>query len=611
MLNILRNNTHLVRPVRSRILGALVCGAVFAALSGFGLPFMVKKVLPVLFAEGGRQDLLLLAFPETVSLAGYTAHCGWAPWIIPAEHLLAFSIAILPVVFLLRGVAGFGKDYLLNSAGLRVLEALRIAIFTKLQHLHLDFFRKIPSGDILSRMNGDAMLVRTALVDVLADLVIQPLTLLAAIGYVIYEANKVPGMGGFLAALAVIPLSVLPIRYLGKKLRRRSKDSLRKAGDINSLLVESLQAPREIRAYNLQEREIGRYRAQTGQFLRLQLKQVKYLKMQSPIIEVLAATGISFAIYQATRVNIKQDTVIALVVALYMCYEPVKRLGAVSNRLRQSDAAMERLRAIADAPIEVADPASPQPLPSPARGEIVFDRVDFTYPASDRPLFQNLSLRIAPGEIVALVGPSGSGKSTFANLVPRFYDVSSGGVHVDGADVRTVAQSQLRSRIAIVSQEPILFSDTITANLRLGKPDATDAEIREAARKAGALDFIESMPQGFDTPVGERGGLLSGGQRQRLAIARAFLKDAPILILDEATSALDSETEAQVQEALERLARGKTVLIIAHRFSTIRFATRILVFDKAACGVAADGSHEELLESSPLYKALWAHQQTI
>lgn len=609
MLKILRDNTHLVRPVRARIIGALLCGAAYAAFSGFGLPFITKMVLPVLFADGGPQDLVLLNVPEEITFLGRTFRPGVAPWIVPARQVLTFAVILLPTAFLLRGVSGFGKDYLINSAGLRVLEALRIRIFEKLQHLHLDFFRKIPSGDILSRMNGDAMLVRAALVDVLADLVIQPLTLVAAIVFVVSEALRVPGMGGFLAALAVVPLSVLPIRYLGKKLHRRSREALKKSGDINSLLVESLQAPREIRAYNLQEREISRYRAQTGLFLRLQLKQVKYLKMQSPIVEVLAAAGISFAIYQATKVRISQDAIIPLILALYMCYEPVKKLGAVSNRLRQSAAAMERLEAIARAPIEVADPASPERLPAPAQGEIVFDAVDFNYPAAREPLFKNLSLRIAPGEIVALVGPSGSGKTTFANLVPRFYDATSGGVRVDGLDVRRVAQAELRERIALVSQEPILFSDTIAANLRLGKPDATDEEIREAARKAGALGFIQALPLGFETPVGERGGMLSGGQRQRLAIARAFLKDAPILILDEATSALDSETEAQVQEALELLARGKTVLIIAHRFSTIRFATRILVFDKAAHGVAADGTHEELLQSSPLYRALYERQK--
>ncbi len=598
VLSDFRPYRHLMRPVRGHIIGALLCGVVYAAATGFGLPFMIKKVLPVLFADGVHPDLTLAKFPEWTH---------FAPWTIPAAQVMTVAVLLLPVVFIIRGFSQFGKDYLLNYAGLRVLESLRLTVFERIQALHLDFFRKISSGDLSSRMNNDTAQVRTALVDVLGDLLVQPLTLAAAIGYVIVDASGTPGMGGFLLALLVVPLSVLPIRLIGKKLHKRSRESLDQAGDMNSILIESLQAPREIRAYGLQQREIGRYQEQTGRSLYLQMKQVKYGKLLSPVIEMIAACGITFAVYEAAQVKISLAAVTALVTALYMSYDPVKKLGAVSNRLKQSKAALERLEEVLNAPIEVADPATPEPMP-PARGEIAFDGVHFAYPESNDKVFAGICLRIAPGEVVALVGPSGSGKSTFANLVPRFYDATSGRVLVDGADVRTVAQAGLRSRIALVSQEPILFNDTIAANLRLGKPDATDAELRDAARKAGAVAFIGSFPDGFETRVGERGGLLSGGQRQRLAIARAFLKNAPILILDEATSALDAETEAQIQIALEALVKGKTVLIIAHRFSTIRFATRILVFDKAAHGVSADGTHAELLETSPLYRQLWDRQ---
>jgi subfamily B ATP-binding cassette protein MsbA len=587
-----------MRPVRGHIAGALLCGVIYAAASGFGLPFMIKKVLPVLFTEGERPDLTIVEFPEWMN---FTA------WTIPAAHVMTVAVLLLPSVFIIRGFSQFGKDYLLNYAGLRVLESLRLKVFERIQTLHLDFFRKISSGDLSSRMNNDTAQVRAALVDVLGDLLVQPLTLVASVGFVIFEASQTPGMGGVLLALLVVPLSVLPIRLIGKKLHKRAKQSLAQAGDMNSILIESLQAPREIRAYGLQQREIGRYREQTGKSLHLQMKQVKYLKLLSPVVEMIAACGITFAVYQAAQVHMSLSAVTALVTALYMSYDPVKKLGAVSTKLKQSKAALERLEEILHAPIEVADPASPKPMPE-ARGEITFDDVHFGYPDSNDKVFRDISLRIAPGEVVALVGPSGSGKSTFANLVPRFYDATSGRVLVDGVDVREVAQAELRSRVAIVSQEPILFNDTIAANLRLGKSDATDAELREATRKAGALAFIENFAEGFATRVGERGGLLSGGQRQRLAIARAFLKNAPILILDEATSALDAETEAQIQVALEELVKGKTVLIIAHRFSTIRFATRILVFDQAAHGVSADGPHATLLETSPLYRQLWDRQ---
>ncbi len=602
MLKAFRPYRPLVRPVVPHLIGAVLLGVLYSAATGFGLPFMLQKVLPVLFPEGERTNLVLAKFPEWTRLG---------EWSIASEHVLTFAILLLPCTFFVRAVTQFGKDYLMNLAGMRTLEALRLSVFEKLQRLHLDFFRKIPAGDISQRMAGDAAIVRYALIDVIGELVTQPFTLIFALGFVTFKAVETPGMDRFMLSLLVVPATVLPISFVSKKLLRRANQMLAEGGAMNAMLVESVQAPREIRAYNLQEREIARYRERTGAFLRLQMKLVKYEKSLSPTIEFLAAASISFAIWQVASAGVAMKTgdIVGLVGALYFCYDPVKKLGSVNNRLKQAGAALARLEEIINAPIEVADPASPKPLPAPARGEIVFDAVDFNYPSDPEPLFKNLSLRIAPGEIVALVGPSGSGKTTFANLVPRFYDATSGRVLVDGLDVREVAQDALRERIALVSQEPILFSDTIAANLRLGKPDATDEEIREAARKAGALDFIESLPLGFATPVGERGGLLSGGQRQRLAIARAFLKDAPILVLDEATSALDSETEAQVQEALELLARGKTVLIIAHRFSTIRFATRILVFEKSSLGVAADGTHEALLASSPIYHSLYERQK--
>lgn len=631
MLSAFRPYRHLIRPVLPHLVCATLLGAVYAACTGFGIPFMTRKVLPVLFpGKAAHPEFNWESIPEWLAymmhqtlpgifpmpahhglvVAEFPDRLGWQPWVVPQEHVLTFSILLLPVVFLIRAVAQFGKDYLMDYAGLRTLESLRLTVFEKLQALHLDFFRKIPAGDISQRMSGDTAIVRYALIDVFGDLVTQPFTLVSALGFVGYTAYTTPGLERFFISLLIVPATVLPIRYVGKKLQRRARQMLDEGGAMNAMLVESIQAPREIRAYNLQERENARYRARTNAFLRFQMKVVKYEKSLSPFIDFIAACSISFAIWQVVRVNATVDTgtIVSLVGALYFCYDPLKRLGGINSRLKQAGSALDRLNEILKAPIEVPDPIAPKTLPQ-VRGEIVFEKVGFAYPsAGDTPVFGAVDLVVRPGEVVALVGPSGSGKSTFANLVPRFYDATSGRVLVDGVDVREVAQADLRSHIALVSQEPILFDDTVAANLRLGKPDATDAEVREAARKAGALDFIEALSSGFDTRVGERGGLLSGGQRQRLAIARAFLKDAPILILDEATSALDAETEAQIQASLEALVRGKTVFIIAHRFSTIRFATRILVFDKAAAGVAADGTHDSLLRTSPIYRNLWERQ---
>ncbi len=266
-------------------------------------------------------------------------------------------------------------------------------------------------------------------------------------------------------------------------------------------------------------------------------------------------------------------------------------------------AGLDRIEAVLHAPIEIEDPVKPVALPS-TKGAVAFENVTFAY--QQEPVLKHVNVRIEPGEIVALVGPSGAGKSTFANMVPRFYDPQQGAVKVDGVDVRTVRQADLRREIALVSQEPVLFNDTVYNNILLGRPGASREEVVRAAEQAGARGFIEALDGGWDTSVGERGGRLSGGQRQRVAIARAFLKNAPILILDEATSALDAESEALVQAALEELVRGKTAFIIAHRFSTIRFATRLLVFEEGV--IVADGPHERLIKESPLYRSLYERQ---
>ena len=308
----------------------------------------------------------------------------------------------------------------------------------------------------------------------------------------------------------------------------------------------------------------------------------------------------------AVTKDVSPEIIASILTALYMCYEPVKKLGSVSNTIRKAEASLDRLEYVLHSEDKV--PEADQPLNIPqVNGQIRFEAVNFSY--DDEVVLKSIDIEIAAGEVIALVGPSGAGKSTFANLVPRFYDAVSGIVRIDGVDVREVLKADLRAQIALVSQEALLFSDSIANNIRIGKPDATLEEIKTAAKMANAHDFIQALEEGYDTPVGERGSRLSGGQRQRISIARAFLKDAPIIILDEPTSALDAESEYQIQAALEKLSKGRTVLIIAHRFSTIQHADRILVFN--AGRIVASGSHNELYPSNELYRSLYDKQAKI
>jgi subfamily B ATP-binding cassette protein MsbA len=375
---------------------------------------------------------------------------------------------------------------------------------------------------------------------------------------------------------------------------------------VTALLSENLSAAREVRAYGLEVHETSRFEALTRRLFSSQMKIAKYAQALSPVIEVIAAVGIAGTLLYAFSAGVSKDDFLGVVTALFLAYEPIKKLGALNNELSRAVASLDRLEVVLLAPVTIADPAQPAEIPGGRlRGGVRFDGVSFAY-VSGQSVLQDVTVDIPPGTVCALVGPSGAGKSTFANLVPRFFEASQGAVRIDGIDVRDLRLAELRGHIAVVSQDPVLFNDTIRNNLLLGRPDATEAEVVAAAKDAFAHDFIAAEPEGYATTVGERGGRLSGGQRQRLALARAFLRNAPILILDEATSALDSESEAAVQQALQKLMVGKTVFIIAHRFSTIRAASLILVFDEGR--IAARGSHAELYASCALYRSLYDRQ---
>jgi subfamily B ATP-binding cassette protein MsbA len=567
-----------LRAHRGLLIVAILCGIIAGVASGAGLPYMVKKVFPVIFAKD--------AVPLT----------AWE---------LALITLWIPAVFLVRGVATYLNTYFIQLVGTRVLESIRLDFFRKLQILPLSFFQKNSTGDLISRGLSDANQLQVTLTTVANEIIKSPASLLGSIGFVAYTAYTEQGVALVLVTLAVVPLSVLPIRYIGKKLIKRAGQIQAELGGVTDIFSENLSATKEVRAFGLETRETARFSRASQTLIRAQMKFMKYEKALTPLIEIISSAGIAFTLLYAYKVQLAQDTFITLITALYASYEPIKKLGSLNNELKRGIGALDRLEAVLQAPVAIVDAPAALPLPR-ATGELVFENVGFSYAASE-PVLRDVSVRLPAGTVCALVGPSGAGKSTFANLVPRFFDPIAGRVTLDGHDLRLLRLADLRRAIAVVSQDPVLFNDTIFNNLLIARPEASVAEVEAAARAAFAHDFVTGFPDGYATVVGERGARLSGGQKQRLALARAFLRNAPILILDEATSALDSESEAAIQLALKKLVVGKTVLIIAHRFSTIRDATKILVFDQGQ--IVADGTHAELHSGNALYRSLYDRQQ--
>ena len=563
-----------LKPVRKQFALGLGFGLISAAASGAGLPFIIQYLVPLVTSDDKPEGMALI--------------------------LLLLSI---PLAFSLRALGGFLNAYYMAYAGMHVLERLRIMVFEKIQHLPLAFFHKNNVGDLMSRVMGDTGQLQTALVKVVNSLVKEPATLVSAVGFLIYLTISESEVAFMLIALATVPACVLPIRAIGSRILKKAKLAQNQAGELNNVLNENLSAVREVRAYSLETREIDRFSAAARKLFKLTLKTVKYDKALSPLIELTTAFALCFSLYVAVQKDIQPEIIASILTALYMCYEPIKKLGAVSNTIRQAQASLDRLEYVLHSEDTVPETESPKAL-GKISGQIHFDNVTFRY--AEEAALKSVNVTINAGEAIALIGPSGAGKTTFANLVPRFYDAVEGNVRIDGIDVRELDKHELRAQIALVSQESLLFSDTIANNIRLSKPNASLDEIHAAARMANAHDFIEAFEDGYDTLVGERGSRLSGGQRQRIAIARAFLKDAPIIILDEPTSALDAESEHNIQAALETLAKGRTVLIIAHRFSTIQHADRIFVFEDGH--IIAQGPHRELYQSNELYTSLYDKQ---
>lgn len=554
------------------------CGLIAGISSGFGVPFFVQHVFRAIFE----------ATDTAYSLA-----------------YLFFISSLLPAIFLARGLFGYVNQYFLQWAMQNILQDIRQDLFNKLQILPLAYFEKRQSGDLMAKLVGDTLQVQQSVYLVARDAFVQPFTCLAGISYLIYLSVTQQQVGFLLMLLTLAPLMIVPIRYIGRNLRRRSRELQATLGELTDIMAENLRAVVEVRSFNLQAAESSRFATKLAAYNRFAMKMAKYYHMTQPFMELIAVTMVSLAFVYSYQKGVGFSAFASVGAALFFSIDAAKRMVKLLNEVQRTSGSFERIERVLIEPESIAEPIQPVVLTHP-KGDLHIRDLVFAY--SGDPAQPNLtidSLHIPLGERIALVGPSGAGKSTFVKLLPRFYDLQAGSLELDGIDIRQLSKAQLRQQIAFVPQAPVLFNGTIFDNLRMARPDATEADVRKALAAAYADEFVDRLPQGLQTQVGENAIRLSGGQRQRLALARAFLKEAPILILDEATSALDAESEDKIQQALRDLGNDRTLILIAHRFATIRLAERILLFENGL--IRAQGDLATLLEDD-LFRKLYEMQ---
>jgi subfamily B ATP-binding cassette protein MsbA len=547
-----------------------------------------------------------------VCMVFYSSTNGVMPYLVRSVFDDVFlqkkewALRVLPVaivtVFLFRAVMSFNQSYLMEWIGQHVIADIRSQLNAHFQHLSLSFYNRTPTGTLLSRMTNDVELMRSALTDAVAS-VMKDLTSLLVLLAVAFFMDWTLALIAFVA----FPLTVVPILRLSRRLRRVTRKGQVTLGNLATLLQETIQGNRVVKAFGMEDYEIRRFDAESERLVGLYMKAARIKAFTTPMMEVLASFGIAGVVwYGGSSVMAGGRTpgsFMAFLTAMLLLYDPFKGLTKTNNVVQQGLAGASRIFEMLDQASDVVERPTATVLQGFREG-IRFEDVTFRYEAE--PVLREVNLEIRRGEAVALVGRSGSGKSTLADLIPRFYDVTEGRITVDGRDVRDLALASLRAEIAIVTQFTFLFNDTVRTNIAYGDVGTSLERIEAAARAANAHDFICELPQGYDTVIGELGVKLSGGQRQRLAIARALLKNVPILILDEATSALDNESERLVQEAIERLMAGRTTLVIAHRLSTIRNADRIAVLDRGR--IIEEGTHAELLSRGGEYRRLYDMQ---
>ena len=561
-----------VGPYRYRFAGAIACSGLVALLSGV-YAWLAKPVLDGVFIE--KDESLWLILP--VALIG---------------------VAVLKAIF------SYGVGYLMAYVTNRVIADIRQELFQHLVRLPVGFHDSNTSGRLVSRVVNDVGLMASAASNVLKDIFQNVLTCLAMVGVIFYQNWKLAGISAI-----VIPLSAIIMVQVGKRLRRLATSGQEQMGDMSSMLQETLAGIRMVKAFGREDAEATRFKKYNGTFLGTTLKANQVWSLGSSHMEVIGVIGVAGIVWYGGYLVINDimtpGALFSFMAAMFMAYTPIRKLSGANNIIQQALAAAERVYYVIDLPTEQLQDHGSVTLTGINRG-IEFQGVSLRYDNQTVPALTGIDLSIKAGEVVALVGSSGSGKTTLASLLPRFYEPTEGRIVLDGTPLASYQLQSLRAHIGIVSQEVVLFDDTVSNNIAFGRIGANNADIEQAAQSAYAHDFILRLPQGYDTVIGERGVKLSGGERQRLAIARAILRDPPLLILDEATSALDTKSERIVQLALANLMKNRTTLVIAHRLSTIQNADRIAVLDRGA--IVEMGTHEELLRLDGVYRRLHAMQ---
>jgi len=501
-----------------------------------------------------------------------------------------------------KGLSRYVQEYNIRTAGQAAIQDIRNQLYSHTVKLSMRFFVKNSSGTLISRVLNDVNVMQAALSDVLVTVLREALTMIALTGYAFYADWKMA-----LMAFVVIPAAAGPAAALGKKIKKFSRRGQSAMGNVTAVLEQTLSGIKVIKAFGTEDLEDRKFQQENAHFFRFIRKTFRYDAASSPVIELLTSFGVAAVLwYGLNRVMVEEITkgeLFSILAAILLMYTPLKRLTRVNNVIQLALGAAERVFEILDHRSEIVDAPDAKIL-SRSQGRVSFEAVTFAY--DDEPVLRNFSVAVNPGEVIALVGPSGAGKSTIIGLLNRFYDPQAGSILIDGHDIRTVTQESLHANMALVDQETFLFNSSIRDNIRYGSRHAADDAVENAARQAYADEFIRQLPEGYDTIIGDRGLRLSGGQRQRICIARAILRDAPILMLDEATSALDTESEAMVQQALGNLMCNRTTFVIAHRLSTVMHADRILVLEDGQ--LQESGSHQQLLEKGGLYKRLYEIQ---